>query len=500
MRKKIYEGILLILVIAGVSINAEANFVDTYGMSARSMSQGNAVSSNVNNWSAVYYNIAGLGRAGEYKTVRPSETRNLKALTKIAQQSQQELDESADPDKCYGELAFNYMATMPQVKLSGINSTLAPALNSDYLNFGAIGVGLVIDLNHFIELPKPILSSARFGLSAGVIHDFYSTDVSLIKLNSVDPVTHNFVRYGTNAQRIVIYSGFGFGFMDNMFGVGIGINSMAGGGGNIAMNDILITPSTQRPLTSTFLKVTASVAPVAGFYFDFGKATAVLDGLNIGASYRYELAMKMDLTAGANMTVGGLGMEMAINMFEYYTPHTFVGGISYRIPAIPIKVVIAADFEYQLWSKYKMGEQASFYYNNIGIKDIKLQDVMIPKVGLTVVPVEWLSIMLGYNYQTSMLPDSEVKNFFNYMDNVKHTGSLGFGFKIPQVSIMRKPIEIIIAGQCQYLVTRSVVKNATYARSAPYNDTIPCYDADYNPNYKYGGIVPSASIEVSIPW
>ena len=39
-----------------------SNFGDTYGFSARGIAMGNAITAGVNDWSSVFYNMAGLGR------------------------------------------------------------------------------------------------------------------------------------------------------------------------------------------------------------------------------------------------------------------------------------------------------------------------------------------------------------------------------------------------------------------------------------------------------
>ncbi len=66
MYRLMSKVLLIFVAIVTVQTLAFANFADTYGFSAIGISRGNAMTAVVNDWSSVYYNIAGLGRTRGY--------------------------------------------------------------------------------------------------------------------------------------------------------------------------------------------------------------------------------------------------------------------------------------------------------------------------------------------------------------------------------------------------------------------------------------------------
>lgn len=487
--KKGFLAIVIFTILIFSSNTVWANFVDTYGLSASSIAQGNAVCSSIDNWAAVYYNMAGLGRTK--KSGLKARSMSNKGLNNLMQNNQ---STSTEEEGYRDEFALNYLATIPQITTKGLPAERQAAFDQNYLNFGAVNIGLVLDLNRFYKMPS-VISSARFGLSAAVLHDFTSLNISVIKLNSVDPRAHNFMRYGCNAQRIVIHSGLGLGFMDDMFGFGIGMTALAGGKGIIDMSQVKLQNGVQYPVTQTYLNVTAAPGIEAGAYWDPGKIWDVVAGLSVGVYYRGSVVMDMPMSAGATMVVGGIALPMAITMLEYWTPHTFGGGVSYNFSnIIPItipymnNIKASLDFEYQLWSLYEMSKanKLNFVEAN-GLPEPKFADVYMPKFGLSVDILDWLGAMAGYSYQSSMVPDKLAKSIYNYMDNAKHTVSMGALFTVPKLYDMVTPIKITLAGQLQILSSRTVIKEADYANAS-------------NPDYSYGGLVPSFTLEVNMKW
>jgi hypothetical protein len=45
-------------------------------------------------------------------------------------------------------------------------------------------------------------------------------DLSVTKVSDVEPQTHNYLRFGREAQQTMIMTGLGLGFMDDAFGLG----------------------------------------------------------------------------------------------------------------------------------------------------------------------------------------------------------------------------------------------------------------------------------------
>ena len=101
-----------------------ANFADTYGISAQEVSKGNAVTATVNNWSSVYYNMAGLGKTGHHLSRGKNEVLPLQT----------------------NELGISYMYTIGNLNLNIDKETSA----TNDLSFGTITFGLALDLRNLL--------------------------------------------------------------------------------------------------------------------------------------------------------------------------------------------------------------------------------------------------------------------------------------------------------------------------------------------------------------
>jgi len=119
-----------------------------------------------------------------------------------------------------------------------------------------------------------------------VNHDF-----SLLKVSSLDPRDHNFIRFGRGIQRGLILTGLGIGFFDDAFGFGLGANFNFHGKGKLDVQLIInaIGPNLpQFPVLRDSLELNIAPGATAGVYANLGKLYRSLEGLEIGVSYRQE--------------------------------------------------------------------------------------------------------------------------------------------------------------------------------------------------------------------
>ena len=439
MRKKWRELTGLCLVAGLILIFTEvanANFADTYGFSASGIARGNAMTAVVNDWSAVYYNMAGLGRTRD-------------ALT---------------TDQFNDQLALTLLYTSPDLKIKIERSDVK---GDQDLDFTATSLGLVLDLNHFYQMPE-VFSSARFGLGLGIIDAEY-----LAKVNDIDLRTHNFIKYGREIERIVILTGVGFGFKDDLFGFGLGANVLFGGDGKIMMSSVEVGADEQIPDAQTRMDLKTEIAPVLGFYFSPGN-------FDFGLAYRGEVTLEIDpLDAGAILEAGNAELDMYLSIFDYYTPAVFSMGVAYTLGPCTMSI----DVELQDWSGYQISDSRK----DSGIKTPKLDDVIVPKVGLAWSVSPGLDLMAGYYYEPSCVPDKTNAGRFNLLDNDKHVISSGCEFKLPHFSGMTGPLSAGVGIQYQILENRSVTKTAKI-------------QSELNPNYDYEGTVITAILEIKYDW
>lgn len=492
---------LLILCILTIPISALANFADTYGFSAHGIARGNAMAAVANDWSSVYYNIAGLGRtSGEGNITGSIDVKSTKLVMKQGEKAPQESEKSSSPydtAQFKDQLAINYMFTQPQMTVDINRDTVA----DDNLSFGTITLGLVIDINNFISLPD-FISSGRFGLGLGLMQDG-----SLVKVYDVDLRTHDYLRYGREAQRAVILSGVGFGFLNDLFGIGFGANVWSGGSGAVQLVDVGLGTGTQYPNQQVQMELTPAIAPVLGFYFSPGKKISALKGLELGIAYRGEVYMEVKpFDTEAQLNMGGITLNMGLNIFDYYTPNIFACGLAYSI----FGATLSLEVEYQMWSKHRVGDAKERYWNSYGVEIPSFNDIMIYKVGLSYnfayisQAMRWLTFNAGYMYRPTFVPDEANETIFNFLDCNTQIVSAGFDVIIPRIGPMVAPIVISLTGQMQMLQEREVVKDEA-KMIAIYQDInsswTPAQILAVNPShYKYGGQVLSVFLSVTLYW
>jgi hypothetical protein len=416
-----------------------ANVADTYGLSPKGVGMGNAMAAHVNDWSSVFYNIAGLGR-----------TRHL--------------PEGASPYELY----LGYLITMPQTELDipqRYSGTRTYETNVDEdLGFGSFILGTSLNLNAIFQMPW-VISSSRLGLALSI-----GDDLTISNIHVVDPQTHKYLRFGKEAQQMLLISGLGMGFSDDSFGIGLGIKATFGGKGNLVLKDISTGNGHQRIEVHAKMDLKKQKPSwVAGLYADFKKMDPPFNGLSLGLAYQQESFYELEpLNTVSVVQLDGVQLNLDLSVFGYYQPASFTAGFSYIISN---RCKLAMDIEYQTWSDYKVSDNESQNYGSI-LPD--LDDILIPKLGLEYKADSKTNLYFGYFYQPSFIPDKAVDKEVNWLDNDKHVASIGISRDTGKFAVLKKPMVLHAGYQFQYLVDREVVK------SAP---------STLNPSYSYGGTV-----------
>jgi hypothetical protein len=504
MKSKHLLILITILFFAGYSANLYANFANTYGCSAEGMARGGAMTATVNDWSSVFYNVGGLGRTVDLtgQTAGTGGEMTLK-LRKT------EGDADSKKEKYPSQFAISVLYTFPQLNLSikrfGTDSggNLFPvktdAAKMDPYGFTVIGG--VLDINTIVKMPD-FISSFRLGIGMGM-----NADMSLVKVNDLDPRTHNFLCYGREIQNSVIMIGGGMGFMNDAFGGGVGVNVAFAGKGKMYM-EAQLSASPQVPLGQSTMDLTVSPGAIAGIYFSPGKFASAIDGLDIGASYRQETQMKIDpFNAAAGILGGVINMNLMTAIQDYYSPHAISGGIAYSRWGL----TLSADVNYEMWSKSTLGKVMKYHY--VGIP--KFMDTLSYRGGIkyTLPPIPLLTVdlMFGYAYVPTYLSKNAgtamgirlgpvstqlASGMYNPMDNDKHEASFGIKFTIPKTWRLGGQFIIGLSYQFQYLMPKKVSKNGFSITDGTPDDMLETYML--NPSYSYGGMNHSVFMEVGM--
>ena len=397
-----------------------SNIADTYGFSPTGIAMGNAGVASVEGWSSVWYNMAGLGRTAPELTKQSSDA------------------------VATDQLAISYLYTAPAFSISGLDqSKKDEAL--DHLSFGSIIIGVAFDLNHLLKMPA-FLSSARLGVGVAV-----GSDLATSNVNDIDFRTPNFLRYGREAQRMMMLVGLGFGLFDDLIGVGLGVNFSFTGQGKFQVSEILIEPGLQYPNDEIKMDMGLKPALLAGVYLAPGKLIPSLRGLSLGLAFRQETMMDISpFDIESTMLTAGLTMPIGMSLLDFYSPHEVIAGISWSGGG----VTAAFDLEYQMWSGFQVAE-----FDNPDVIP-EMDDIMVVRAGIKWQPRSWLMMAAGYYYQPTFLPDEGLQGACNYMDNTRHVGSLGAAFTIPKSGRMGGALTLSLAYQLQFLTSREVDKTA----------------------------------------
>ncbi|MDY6935232.1 MAG: hypothetical protein SVZ03_13545 [Spirochaetota bacterium] len=457
------------------SIEGFANFADTHGMSASGIARGNAMTAIASDWSATYYNIAGLGK-----------TKRNSVESKDTGDSASEGDKKYDLTGLHDQLAISYFYTNPDFEIDIPRET---RMDED-LEAGIVCIGIAFDLNNIYKMPD-FISSSRFGLALGLM-----ADKNIAKINDIDIKTHTFLRYGRELSAPAIIAGLGLGFMDDLFAIGFGANVLVGGEGAIKMDSVTIGNEDVPLAYQVKIDVGPEIAPVLGLYMNVGELTSILEGLEFGLAYKGEVYVEIDpLDAVAQTQLLDIELELTLGVCDYYTPDIYSFGIAYTPPFIS-KLTVSADYEFQKYSDYKLSSTRHRYWeeerttpeNYVNYELPDFQDIFVPKLGVSYEFNQWLTLLGGYYYQPAFVEDDANNGIFNFLDNDKRVFSIGSEFIIPKMAGMVVPIQFNIGFQYQQLIDRDVHKLrldnsiALSESSGPSN-----YWNLFNPDYSYGG-------------
>lgn len=481
-----------------------SNFADTYGLSSRSIGMANAVTATANDWTSLWYNPAGLGKTYTLPSYNIDEDGKVQSFAGLTEETgttyrQRLLGFEASEGNVYfpGELALTILYTSPMMDLDIPRDGVYA---DEDLDFGVIIVGFVFDINSIVAMPD-FISSARIGIALGT-----GLDGWMYKINDISPMTHNYLRYGREAQRTIILMGAGLGFLDDLFGVGLAANIQNRSEARTRLEGLLLDPEVQSPQGQSrmttevrpFLNAGLYVNPVgiAEFFDTSEEIIDILSGLEIGVSYRMETEMETyPFISESVMEVGSIDVPVSLAMYDYYSPHIISTGIAYT----RFDLTASINIDYEMWSGFNLGrayKDGVYYYDpddpeeKIYVPLKSMNDIVTFRLGMAYDVKRWvegLTVFTGYYYQPSFVPDSAVKGDFNFLDNDKHVASIGAEYLIPNFWRFAGPVEINFAYQFQYLVPRDVKKT-----------DLVITEPDKNPDYSYGGMCHTLTAGVGI--
>ncbi len=417
---------------------ARASVLDIYGFNPRGTAMGNAQAAVADDYTAAFYNPAGLTRRKKVG-VGAGFVATFPRLT---------LDRDyAGPPEAY------------------VDHELPPA-------FSGFNLGMLFPLGGLIDNRVAVALTA------------YLPTVNLLRGEGVDPQVPQFYRYQNLPDKFVVLAAGAFEITP-WLSVGGGVQVLASLDGAV---DVHLELANRRVRSQAVeVEISPAAAAVAGLL------VRPLEGLDVGFSYRQ--AIQLDFALPTSIVIDQLvDLNIDIRGTVLYSPHYLNLGAAYDIA--PANLLLSGELGYAFWSLAPdpsptftidiggelaeglgLGERLDV--GNGAPVELNFRDVPLVRLGLEHRPHEVVRLRAGYTWRPSPAPVPT--GAFNYVDNDAHLLALGAGVTFAD------PLEVR-----QNPVTFDVVYQATLMADQPVEKSLGA--ADPVGDYTAGGVIHSVGI------
>ena len=425
------------------ALPAAASPADTFGLGARSAAMGSAVSADVRDFSANYYNPSGLALA-----------RGL-------------------------DLTAGYSYAAHALEMNGKDSRVDPVrgIVGGIVAPGSIGF-LPFAFGIATFLPDDRLSRARAS-------------------RQEDP---RWVLYDNRTQLIFISANIAIRPFE-WLSVGGGMTYLAATRGSFGISGTAVLASEY----DSQLRHEVDADLTTQRYPEFGVTVRPHDRLDLAAVYRHEAAIELDIDAELASTVdASLAKVPARYALESHTVNAFIPrqvviGESYR----PVdELSINLDLKWVQWSAFKSPVSRSSTTLEVDVppglielppnpkptrvEDPGFSDRIVPELGieyrLAVTPDLTVPLRAGYIYEHSPVPPQT--GLTNYVDTDRHVLSVGSGVVLREVgAVLPGNVRFDTYAQLSILPTRITLKDSP---------------ADYVGDYRARGTILNVGASVSV--
>jgi long-chain fatty acid transport protein len=386
---------------ASLTTAARANVQEVFGLSPKAIGMGNAFTSVADDFSACYYNPAGLGRHRSH------------------------------------EFFLGYAFSQPRLKQYLLSK---PEVRNavEMVHFRSILFGTLVDLTRIVD-------TRGHGLVLGVAATAGDNFKAAWRIHDWNPQVPRFIRNGDAMNRAHVFSGVGAELIEGALYVGGGINLWE----TINVENLAVKMDLSGTVLSKEVDVNGD--------FDFAPIVGVLvkpfDWLSVAYAYRGQMAQDDPTHLNATSAIGAL--EIPIHLFmhfrDYFLPWNMTVGVSAR----PLEsVLVSFDGTFYHWSDFDLPVWHGRYP--------PWDDTFVPRIGCELTVAQGLKLRTGYYYEPSPVPD-QGKATSNYLDFTKHVVSLGAGYtfsELPGIGPLplRYPVSVDAFFQYQIMEPRTQEK------------------------------------------
>ncbi|MEN6473405.1 MAG: outer membrane protein transport protein [Syntrophaceae bacterium] len=407
MGNKIFLNLLVVILIFGLAKTVRASGItDTYGVGSRAIALGGAFTAVADDYTAAYYNPAGLGQINGH------------------------------------HFALEYHYTMPDIEVKKANgedlilygpdgavrTDPTDCAAGDGLDLGLPVIGFVLDINKIAKLPV----KTTFGLAACLPEQ---GDVGY-RMHDMPPDQPHLIRYGDNIDRITLAVGVGVEAVKDLISIGAGVQAMLFGPGSFYIDGLTLNPG--NVASKSEFGALFKYEPVFGLLF-----TPLDKRVRIGFSWKDQQELKLGVMPNvATVSAGGLDVSVPMNLDinAFFTPEEYSAGLAFDLDPL----LISLEVDKQMWSAYEYSVTDSYHYPD----PPDFEDTYNYRVGLEYKLNPKTSLMAGYYHQPSPVPDQSGR-VSNYLDLDKDVFSLGGSYILdPGLGITKGPVKL--AGVVQY--------------------------------------------------
>ena len=209
-------------------------------------------------------------------------------------------------------------------------------------------------------------------------------------------------------------------------------------------------------------------------------------------AFQQEMKSRMEMRGTGETEIASnasFPFDFKIRSLLYYDPMTFRLGTQYFQNTTNYFLSV----EYQKWSSYesstlKLKKQGGTINGSQDLENLKLTDIIIPRIGLDKKIGERWSLKGGYFYRPTPIKTKALKHAGNTIDTDKHVGSIGTG---THFLLYGKTINVDLAYQAHFLKNQKIIKTANREDGDPSQPKIG------SPGYRIGGMIHVLSAGIS---
>ncbi len=401
--------------------SAHANPVDAFGMGSRGIALGGAYGALASDFSANYYNPAGLATGDDLR------------------------------------LEVGYLWVDPSLELNG----------------GDLDVDGVHGLQGGLVLPGRLFGH-RVGLSLAI----YLPDDRLTRVRALPERQPRFALYDNRPQRIVLTTSAAFEAVPDLLYLGLGLTYLSDTGGRLDIAGVVDL----QDAGGTTLISGVDVTFEAVRYASAGLLLTPGDHLRVGVTFRdaFDLALDIGLVVRGDIVIDGASEapstiveDAALTVISrnsnLFSPRQLALSFAWVEPTW----TVACDLTWLQWSGFESPTSHLTVELDAGTLPLSIpktpppgppgfHDILVPRFGAEVTVVDTpqvgLTLRAGYFYEPSPAPAQPGRT--NYVDSDKHGLSFGLGLRLSELTdVFPKPLLLDAALLWIALPARTYTKN-----------------------------------------